>query len=85
MFFNGVTNNEEPPPEIKTTNKSSFLRGFIKEIFSLIGIVGGIFIASRAAFMGMKAKGIQKTVCAIITLINPKLIPSDAKKIKVII
>jgi membrane protein required for colicin V production len=27
-----------------------FLRGFIKEIFSLIGIVGGIFIASRAAF-----------------------------------
>ena len=27
-----------------------FLRGFIKEIFSLIGIVGGIFIASRASF-----------------------------------
>ena len=34
MLFNGETNNDEPPPEIRTTNKSSFLRGFInyKEI-----------------------------------------------------
>ena len=45
MFFNGETNNEEPPPEIKTTNKSSFLRGFIKLIISLV--------ASKPALSGV--------------------------------
>ena len=31
----------------------------------------------------MYAKGIQKTVCAMITFMRPRLIPRDAKKIKV--
>ena len=40
-------------------------------------------IASKAALIGINANGMQNTVWAIITLISPRLIPRDAKKINV--